>query len=479
MATAIQSFNYAHPLHTVHIVQGVSNAHCSKRSEVQPFHCINFGRVTDPCCGSGGFLIKTFDYIREKIERDIQAQKDRFKAQLIAEYPEEMTEDQQLELNERIDRVFKQLNTELEHIHEMDSSYYSRLDMLSYKSIYGTDANPRMARTSKMNMIMHGDGHGGVHHHDGLINTHGIFENRFDVILTNPPFGSNVGKDQTIDEADLESDEKLIAQYTELYGDAYREQMEDLRRRAKGLTVEGVKSEKEKLLLGLYQTGGMSTLTEVLFIERCLRLLKPGGRMGIVLPEGVLNNSNLQRVREYFESQAKLVLICSIPQDVFVKAGASVKPSLVFMKKFTGDEAARYAEVAARARETVDEKYAGEVQAVELAYQTREIRLKSVYQAKLREIEKKKQEEMRPLIKAWFDYPVPIAKVEKAGITATGSPCENELDRVLEEFRGYTAENPLWKHAASEWTYVMEQDMRITKIQRNAPGQPEVLLWNT
>ena len=43
-----------------------------------------------------------------------------------------------------------------------------------------------------MNMIMHGDGHGGVHHHDGFLNVNGIFEERFDIVLTNPPFGANV-----------------------------------------------------------------------------------------------------------------------------------------------------------------------------------------------------------------------------------------------------------------------------------------------
>jgi type I restriction enzyme M protein len=63
---------------------------------------------------------------------------------------------------------------------------------LANRCIYGTDANDRMARTSKMNMIMHGDGHGGVHHHDGFLNVNGIFEGRFDIILTNPPFGANV-----------------------------------------------------------------------------------------------------------------------------------------------------------------------------------------------------------------------------------------------------------------------------------------------
>lgn len=82
----------------------------------------------------------------------------------------------------------------------------------------------------------------------------------------------------------------------------------------------------------------MSGLTEVLFMERCLRLLKKGGRMGMVLPEGVLNTSNLQKIREYFEGKAKIILICSIPQDVFIAAVATVKPSLVFFKRFTEEE---------------------------------------------------------------------------------------------------------------------------------------------
>lgn len=105
----------------------------------------------------------------------------------------------------------EQLNTELEYVHSNNTDEYSRLDVLSYKSIFGTDANPRMARTSKMNMIMHGDGHGGVHHHDGLININGIFEGRFDVILTNPPFGASVAKDQYIEQDDIEDNNERIA----------------------------------------------------------------------------------------------------------------------------------------------------------------------------------------------------------------------------------------------------------------------------
>lgn len=113
-----------------------------------------------------------------------------------------------------------------------------------------------------MNMIMHGDGHGGVHHHDGLLNVNGIFEERFDVILTNPPFGARIDKSQKITEADKFTDEALIAKYKEKYGEAYEK------------ALKQVNDNIGKSLLSLYDVGSMSGLTEVLFMERCLRLLK-------------------------------------------------------------------------------------------------------------------------------------------------------------------------------------------------------------
>ena len=207
----------------------------------------------------------------------------------------------------------------------------------------------------------------------------------------------------------------------------------------------------------------MSALTEVLFIERCLRLLKPGGRMGIVLPEGVLNNSNLQKVREYFEGQAKIILICSIPQDVFIKAGATVKPSLVFLKKFTKEESEQYNTVVGNARKTVDEKYIGTIQAIEDEYDTKLI-TKAIYNARMKQVELKKQEEIKPLIKEWFDYQIPIAKVEKAGITTTGAPCENELNDVLSEYMAYNIQNPLWKIKGALWDYILSEDLIVSKL---------------
>ena len=133
--------------------------------------------ICDPCCGSGGFLIKAFEYVREKIENDIQKVKEQIKAQLFDEKYDSLSDKKKEEVDKRVDEYFTALNQELDTMQND-----SRLQQLSHGCIFGTDANPRMARTAKMNMIMHGDGHGGVHHHDGLLNVNGIFENRFDVI---------------------------------------------------------------------------------------------------------------------------------------------------------------------------------------------------------------------------------------------------------------------------------------------------------
>ena len=85
----------------------------------------------------------------------------------------------------------------------------------------------------------------------------------------------------------------------------------------------------------------------------------------MVLPEGVLNNKNLQAVREYFEGKAKIILICSIPQDVFIAAGATVKPSLVFMRRFTNDEESEYANCKSEALAEVTALHQAEIDKLE------------------------------------------------------------------------------------------------------------------
>ena len=409
--------------------------------------------VCDPCCGSGGFLIRAFEYVREHIENEVESRKDDVKRELLTDDYYKLPKVEQEKIDQKITNAFAKMNYELDINNPL-----GRLRSLSFDCIYGTDANPRMARTAKMNMIMHGDGHGGVHHHDGLLNVNGIWEGRFDVILTNPPFGSRVDKDIKITEADRFTDEVKIKAYIERYGEEYL------------TALKQVNDHIDESLLDQFEVGKLSGLTEVLFIDRCLNLLKPGGRLGIVLPEGVLNNTNLQNVREYFEGRAKILLIVSIPQEVFMAAGATVKPSLMFFKRFTEDEKKEYDKIKKDTYIEVRAKYEFELHIIEedLAKRGKEA-LSAVEKKKLRarkkEIEQSIDAEAKPLIKQRFDYVIPIADIKRAGINSIGIRIENDLVPLLEEFTKYREENKLWykRHTKTSYQYNDNGDMTRTR----------------
>lgn len=418
--------------------------------------------MCDPCCGSGGFLIKAFEYVRAKIENEIHQTKEKIKNEYYNEAYEKANDKKKEEIDDLVNDLFAKLNAELDI-----NNPKSRIRELSYDCIFGTDANPRMSRTAKMNMIMHGDGHGGVHHNDGLLNVNGIFENRFDVILTNPPFGSRVEKSLKITEADKYTDQERIKKYQKRYGPAYDKAMEQ------------VNNNINKPLLSLYKTGSMSTLTEVLFIERCLNLLKPGGRMGIVLPEGVLNNTNLQKIRDFVESKAKIILITSIPQDVFIASGATVKPSLLFFKKFTEEETKQYTTIAKKAEKEINKKYEPQTKPIKekLAKRGKDAPTadeKKELKAELKQLEEKIANEIKTQIKTEFNYQVPIAEVEKAGISTTGAEIENELVPLAEEFKQYRKTHTLWQIPIKEITYpVADEDISRVRIYDGVVSEPE------
>jgi type I restriction enzyme M protein len=103
--------------------------------------------------------------------------------------------------------------------------------------------------------------------------------------------------------------------------------------------------------------------TEILFIERCLDLLKPGGRLGIVLPEGLFNNPSLTYVREFCEDRAFIRAVVSLPPETFVSSGASVKASLLFLQKFTVKDKADFDAKRTSSDAEAESKYAGPIAA--------------------------------------------------------------------------------------------------------------------
>jgi type I restriction enzyme M protein len=375
--------------------------------------------ICDPASGSGGFLIRFFEIVREQILSDADAQYQTFKAGI---EPKKLS---QAKKAEALRAKFAEIQETLD-----PNRRESRLWKLANRCIFGTDANDRMARTSKMNMIMHGDGHGSVHHHDGFLDVNGIFEGRFDIILTNPPFGANVEPSDVVHESDVTVSREAAKRYTEEYGDVYAEALA----RTRAAVAKPIAS-----LFELPKHAGSKTKTEILFLERCLALLQPGGQLGIVLPEGIFNNPSLVYVREFCENRAFIRAVVSLPQETFFSSGASVKASLLFLQKFTEKEQTNFD---AEQRKASDEVKARHVE--DMAKETTRLETALGLAKKLDDAEKRRavqkelvdyqrrmaetiSSETRALLKARFPYPIFLYEAEKVGITATGDTDQNEL----------------------------------------------------
>ena len=205
-----------------------------------------------------------------------------------------------------LEKVRKDLYDKLD---EKDAS--DRWKEFALKQVYGIEINSQLARVSMMNMIIHKDGSTNIENGDALDNLdtwkrqeiREYYGKKFTLLLTNPPFGADV-------------------------------------------------KEREKPYLANYELGGKIKKrnrqnTEILFIERCLDFLKPGGRMGIVLPDGILTNSSLQYVRDFITERAQILGVVSLPQIAFRKpsskgsgdTGSGVKASLLFLRKKKEGEA--------------------------------------------------------------------------------------------------------------------------------------------
>ena len=376
--------------------------------------------VCDPASGSGGFLIRVFEIVREKILADADKQYNAYRKKVEKDKSLSDTRRAKL-LQEKYDEIQQTINQTKED---------SRLWNLANRCIFGTDANDRMARTSKMNMIMHGDGHGGVHHHDGFLNVNGIFETRFDIVLTNPPFGANVEPSDKVLESDIEVSDADERRYMREFGEPYKE----AQARVKAAINRPIAS-----LFDLPKSDKSKIKTEILFIERCLDLLKPGGRMGIVLPEGVYNNPSLAYVRQFVEDRAYLKTVVSLPQETFISSGASVKASLLFLQKYTDEEKEQFDQTYADAKAEIDTKYADEIAketqrlegAIVKAKENKDAESRKSLQkdlkSYLKQMAEKKATESRQLLKERFDYPIFMYEAEKVGISATGEEDQNEL----------------------------------------------------
>jgi len=165
--------------------------------------------------------------------------------------------------------------------------------------IFGIEINSQISRVAMMNMIIHEDGHTNIENNDALENydkfdkRKSIEPSKYSLLLTNPPFGASI----------KEREHKYLKNY-----------------------VLGGRSKKIK------------QNSEILFIERCLDLLNENGRMGIVLPDGILMSKSLKYVRDFIIEKAQILAVVSLPQLAFMPSGAGVKSSLLFLRKKKSNE---------------------------------------------------------------------------------------------------------------------------------------------
>jgi len=249
------------------------------RTMVEMLNPTENDRVLDIAVGSGGFVVMVLDHVRKQITREMFPELD---GPLLAE------KFNSTEVNKRV-------------------SEYAE------SSIFGFDFDPDLKKAARMNMVMAGDGHANIFHVNSLaypnwehpeeikkineaikssLEVKGDLEyhygtdarGKFDLIFTNPPFGAKV------------------------------------------------KVEKE--IASHYFLSKYSDAPEVLFIEACYNFLKPGGRMAIVLPDGILGNPNTLPVRTWILENFKILASIDLAVEAFLPQ-VGVQASLLFLQKKT------------------------------------------------------------------------------------------------------------------------------------------------
>lgn len=167
-------------------------------------------------------------------------------------------------------------------------SHVFKLNSLSPKEWIGSDAEKEKARSElRQRLYKFND------YDKDRQNEEGFQYFNFDLLLTNPPFAGEI------------IDRTVLNNY------------------------ELAKNDKGKLRNKMER--------HILFIERALSMVKPGGRMAIVLPQGVLNNTNMQYIRQWLFDKARILAVVGLHGNTF-KPHTGTKTSVLFLQKWAEDE---------------------------------------------------------------------------------------------------------------------------------------------
>jgi type I restriction enzyme M protein len=224
-------------------------------------------RILDTCCGTGGFLISAVNQQR---------------AILLAR--EQRRGGSGAEIAERVSNGVKTVATQ---------------------TLHGLDINPVLVQACQMNLVMHGDGSANVYRADSLYSPSEwdddearsrIAHGKFDVVVTNPPFGSEAVVD----------DPHVLEQYE--------------------LSIIGTRERRT------------SMPPEQLFVEGAWKFLKDGGVMAIVLPDSILNNPSLSFIRQWLFRRARVLASVDLPKETFADSGGVPNPSVLIVQRLAKDD---------------------------------------------------------------------------------------------------------------------------------------------
>lgn len=246
-------------------------------------------KVLDSSCGTGGFLVTAMTHVIAELENNFSKQ--------IGKTKEKWDNDSLL-------------------------AFQARVADMAAQNYFGFDINPDLVKATKMNMVMNNDGSGNILQTNSLLPPHewsdefrvkladalGVnksdirnYKNLsfFDVIVTNPPFGSKIPiKDKSV----LEQFE-LAHIWTNISG--------------RWTMTDRLQS---------------SVPPEILFIERCIQLLKPDGRLGIVLPDSILGAPGLGYIREWIIYNTRIIASIDLHVDTFQPRNGT-QTSVLFLQK--------------------------------------------------------------------------------------------------------------------------------------------------
>lgn len=248
----------------------------------------DYETVLDPTCGTGGFLQATLKHLRDTWKKEAGTY------------------------------GFPDNDEERER-------YRDKLKEYAEKHLMGADFDPFLVRATTMAIMTLAETTGNVFHMDSLAfergHLPGVEEAKkkiplgetVDVLLTNPPFGADIPV----------SDESVLGSFRDGIAKSWGRNKET--------------GEIEASLTS--QPGSMAP--EQLFIQRAIEWVKPGGRIGIVLPNGILSNPGPtdEAIRRYILERCWVLASVELPVETFVvDANVNILTTLLFLKRKTDQE---------------------------------------------------------------------------------------------------------------------------------------------